>query len=137
MAVRLRYLLTAQVPDPCSGSARHHRALDAGSDRDGCRDRRRTPALVVAESGNGRCGTPDALTRESCPPFVVAKLDGWSATRTPLLMVVDDDRDTYLYGPDAVVTHLDRAEETTDELAESPRRCLPALGLHVREFGTA
>jgi hypothetical protein len=109
--VRLRYLLTAQVADPVLGlgpavrlSLREVTLTAVEADRGHVE-------LALAETGPGCAARPETLTRDDCPPSVIAQLDGWLATRTPLLRIADDDDEIQLYGPDGAVLHLDRAPE--------------------------
>jgi hypothetical protein len=108
--IRLRYLINAQVADPAFGvSPPRDIALREVkvTTVDACRGR---VDLVFEEFGGARDSGRRALSRDGCAPAVVAKLDGWSATGVPLLMVVDEFGDTHLFGPDGAVTHLHRAE---------------------------
>ena len=45
------------------------------------------------------------LTASACVPGTLAKLDGWLALRTPLLMVIDQG-DADVYGPDGELKAL-------------------------------
>ncbi|HEY5172745.1 MAG TPA: hypothetical protein VIK54_13540 [Acidimicrobiia bacterium] len=109
--IRLRYLLTAQVADPVLGLGPTSRLSMWEVTLTVVEANRGHLDLVVDETGNGRSARRIALIRDGCVPSEVAKLDGWLATRTPLLMIVDEDGDTHLNGPDGVVAHLDRVGE--------------------------
>ena len=111
--VRLRYLVAAQVADPVFG---------VGPPRDVTLQEvqvahvdaeRGRVDLVVEEAGVALASRRRAFTRDACAPADIAKLDGWSATHVPLLMVVDERGDTHLFGPDGAVTYLNRVEEKT------------------------
>jgi hypothetical protein len=111
--IRVRYLVASQVPDPVFG---------VGPPRDvtlrevlltHVEVERGRVDLVVEEAGAAPASRHRALTRDACAPAVVAKLDGWSTTHEPLLMVVDESGDIHLYGPDGAVTYLNRTEEKT------------------------
>ena len=49
------------------------------------------------------------LSRDGCVPSVVARIDGWSALHTPLLLIVDQAGGVHLYGPDGAATGFTRA----------------------------
>ena len=109
--VRLRYLVAAQVADPVFGLGPprdvtlqevHVTHVDA--------DRGHVD-LVVEEAGVALASRRRVFSRESCAPADVAKLDGWSTTHEPLLMIVDERGDIHLFGPTGAVTYLNRVEE--------------------------
>ena len=110
--VRVRYLVNAPAGDPLLGLGPTPRMALREVTVAGVEADRGHVELVVDEQRAG-CARHCTLSRDACVPAVVARLDGWSATHTPLLMIVDDLGDTHLYGPDGAVTHLDRTEERT------------------------
>ncbi len=108
--MRMRFLVAAQAADPVlglaapPGFAMREVSLVAVESRAGHVD------VVVDESRVGRGGGSAlrTLRRDACPPAVVAMLDGWSALRTPLLLIVDEDGAAHLHGPGGSVTNLER-----------------------------
>ncbi|MDQ1460482.1 MAG: hypothetical protein QOI08_1966 [Actinomycetota bacterium] len=110
--VRVRYLVNAQVGDPVLGLAAMPSVVLREVTVVSVESGQGHVEIVVDESGGSDRFRRRRLMRSAAPPAVVAKLDGWSATHTPLLLVVDEARCTHLYGPDGVVTDLDRVEET-------------------------
>ena len=61
--------------------------------------------LIADEVDTDRT-TRITLEHRGCTPAAVAKLDGWMALGTPLLMMTDQGK-VHLYGPDGAVTNLD------------------------------
>jgi hypothetical protein len=110
--VRVRYLVNAQVADPVLGLTAIPPVLLREVTVVSVEAEPERVEIVVDESGASPRFRRQRLMRDACPPAVVAKLDGWSATHTPLLLVVDEDRRTHLYGPDGFVTDLDRVKES-------------------------
>lgn len=109
--IRVRYLVNAQVADPVFGVGPPRDVILSEVQLIVVDTERGRVDLVVEGAGAGPSSRRRALTRESCAPADVAKLDGWSTTNEPLLMVVDECGATHLYGPDGAVTHLSRVEE--------------------------
>lgn len=108
--VRVRYLVNAQTVDPLLGLGPIPR-LNL---------RAVTVASVVVDNGRVDLTLEEVdvvratvLSREGCLPSDVARLDGWSAVDTPLLMIVDEEADAagrvHVYGPDGSVTGFTRA----------------------------
>jgi len=62
--------------------------------------------LGLAEAGNARARSRATVSRRDCGAGELAKLDGWQAAHTPLLVVIDEDHSVHLFGPDASVTDL-------------------------------
>ncbi len=62
--------------------------------------------FAVDGVGAGRGMYRRTFRRDDCTPGEVARLDGWSATRVPLLLVVDEAGDTHLFGPDGSLTNV-------------------------------
>jgi len=104
-SLRVRYLAT-QVPDPVLGMGlipRLHMRVVTLADvfaADGV-----VELLVVDDGGAGAGGCK--LSGAACSPGVLARLDGWATLSIPLLMLVDDDGDWQLFGPDGGVTRRD------------------------------
>jgi hypothetical protein len=65
---------------------------------------------LVAEEVDTDRATRITLVRAGCTPAAVAKLDGWMALRTPLLMMTEHGF-VHMYGPDGAVTNLSLAGE--------------------------
>jgi len=111
--MRIRYLVNAQVADPVFGVAPPSDVTMREVHMTWLAAERGHVDLTIDEAGGGPVHRPCAFTRDACPPGVIAMLDGWSATQVPLLLVVDENGHTHLYGPDGAITHLARAEERT------------------------
>ena len=105
---RVRYLANATTIDPLLGLGPTTR-LEMRAVTPVAVDVFAGGVELVAEEVGTREPRRVSLTRVHCAPAVVAELDGWAATRTPLLMIVDDDDAVHLYGPDGAVTNLSRA----------------------------
>ena len=107
--IRVRYLATAPTMDPWTGLGLTPRPdmrvvrLAALESRDG------TVEISIEEVDTHRA-VRVTLVRTACAPAVLAKLDGWMALRTPLLMMADDGH-FHMYGPDGVVTNLSLVRE--------------------------
>jgi hypothetical protein len=111
--IRMRYLVAAQVADPVFGVGPPRDITLREVQLAHVRAERGRVELVVEQAGVAPASRRRALTRDSCVPAVVAQLEGWSTTRESLLMVVDENGDIHLHGPDGVVTYLSRVEERT------------------------
>ena len=104
-SIRVRYLATAPLVDPWLGlGAPRFQMLMVTLVGVEAHDGR--VALTVDEPARGRDAPPAMFTRAACSPRVVAELDGWSALRTPLLMVIDEEGRTHLHGPRTSVSDL-------------------------------
>ena len=103
-SLRVRYLVTAPMTDPLFGLG-----LSPSLDM---------RAVTLAASGNNQgdidCAVEEIdgdrassvkLVHAGCVPGAVAKLDAWTAQRTPLLMIMDHGH-AHMYGPDGAVTDL-------------------------------
>jgi len=104
-SIRVRYLVNAQVADPVFGLAPLPRLVLREVKISAVRPVLGHVELEVEERGT-RWGRHTLLTRDACGPGLVARLDGWSTLHTPLLLIVDEDGQTHLYGPDGSVTNL-------------------------------
>jgi hypothetical protein len=60
--------------------------------------------VVVDEIDAGEVPRRATLTRDGCPSSAVARLDGWEALHTPLLVIADEGDRVHVYGPDGGVT---------------------------------
>jgi hypothetical protein len=102
--IRLRYLVNAPMTDPWTGLGlaprldMHAVVLSAIECHEG------DVEISIDETGTRRTSRI-TLTRAGCPPVALAKLDGWLAMRTPLLMVKEHGH-IYVQGPDGAVTNL-------------------------------
>ena len=70
-----------------------------------------TESASTSSSKSLAPGTAPRSTCAACTPSVIAKLDGWSALHTPLLMIIDDAHNAHVYGPGGCVTNLALARE--------------------------
>lgn len=109
--MRLRYLVNAQVPDPVLGIAPAPGVAFEEVTATIVAAERGRVELVVDPAGARGASRRCALTRSGCSPSDIAMIDGWCATRTPLLMIVDEGGDAHLYGPDGALTQLARVRE--------------------------
>jgi hypothetical protein len=98
--VRVRFLAATPMVDPWTGIAPAERLHMRAVTLESVEAERGQVDLVVDGLG-AHCRL---RSRESCAPFVVAELDGWSASHMPLLMVIEEDRGVDLYGPHSSVT---------------------------------
>ena len=100
---RVRYLVNANTIDPLLGFGPAPRVsmrvvvVDAV---DACGGRLE---LVL---GDGMTERRSHFEVPGCVPARVAILDGWSALRTPLLLMADEEGRQHLYGPSGAVTDL-------------------------------
>lgn len=110
--IRVRFLATASMTDPWTGLGLTPRPdmrvvrLSTVASHDGAVE-------ISIEDTDTQRATRATLVRAACAPGAVAKLDGWMALRTPLLMMVDQGH-VHLYGPDGVVTNLSLPERRFD-----------------------
>jgi hypothetical protein len=108
-SLRVRYLAVAPMTDPWTGLGLAPR-LDLRPVRlSAVESEHGDVELVFEEIGTGH-QSRIALARSACAPSALAKLDGWMALRTTLLMVMDHGH-AHVYGPDGAVTNLTLASE--------------------------
>ena len=109
--VRVRFLVAAQVADPVFGVAPPRDVVLQEVQVTRVDAEQGHVDIVVEEAGLERASRCRVFARDSCAPADVAKLDGWSTTHDPLLMIVDERGDAHLYGPNGAVNYLNRVEE--------------------------
>jgi len=107
---RVRYLASAPMADPWLGLAPAPGMQTRAVTLTSVRAARGVVELAVNELGTGRISRRTTLTCESCPPCVIAELDGWATLGTPLLLVTEEDHGVHLYGPHRDVADLVLAE---------------------------
>ena len=102
--MRIWYLVNAPVGDPILGLAGAPGVTLREVTVTTVETSARGVELTVVDVARGRGSAHRTLRREHCTPGEVARLDGWSVTRTPLLLVVDEVGATHLFGPDGALT---------------------------------
>ena len=103
---RVRYLANAQNVDPLLGLGPVPR-LDMRVIRlESVEVAAGHLELGLVEEGGRRATSRATVSRPEFAAGEVAKLDGWMAAHTPLLVVIDEDHSVHLFGPDASVTDL-------------------------------
>jgi hypothetical protein len=106
--MRVRYLVDAQYADPVLGFAPVPRLAIGVVTLTAVRADGGHVDLVVDETGAGVSGHGGrVLSRDACAAAVVARLDGWSALHTALLLIIDEKHRVHLYGPDGSITDLE------------------------------
>ena len=100
---RVRYLANASTIDPLLGfgpAPRLSMRVVVVEAVDVCESRLE---LVLAD---GMTERRSSFEVPRCVPARLAMLDGWSALRTPLLLMADEEGRQHLYGPNGAVTDL-------------------------------
>ena len=112
---RVRWLVALQVPDPMLGfAAPPPWNVQAMQLVDVCGDDAHT-LLIADETACDRVAGRYLLVAGACPPGLRAKLEGWVAVRTPVLLL-RDNAGLHLVGPDGGLPVLERraaSEETS------------------------
>jgi hypothetical protein len=109
--IRVRYLAATPLVDPWIGLTPEPRFQMRAVTLASVEADQGQVELTVDELGARHHARSIVLTREACAPGVVAELDGWSASNTPLLMVIEEDGSVHLFGPRTAVTNLALAGE--------------------------
>jgi hypothetical protein len=107
--IRVRYLATAPMTDPWTGLGLAPR-LDMRVVRLSALECREGDVEITVEELDTDRTSHFTLARAGCAPAAVAKLDGWMALRTPLLMITDHGH-VCVSGPDGAVTNLSLTRE--------------------------
>jgi hypothetical protein len=116
-SLRVWYLVDAPWTDPFLGLQPAPRLEMRAVKLSGVEIHHSDVEIALGEMGTVRTSVV-RFAGAAAVPSVVAKIDGWIARRTPLLMMTDAGQ-VHIYGPDDAVTELTIAGERFDEPQQS------------------